>query len=230
MPNHIKNRLKIVGTNKQIQEVFEKYNNHIPAELNMSYDEKIICKSKDSIGWFDSKNGEFSQRGKENILGLPEGFVFEINKPRDCFPSFDKIIAPPDCDEYKDIPNQQSVYHSPNWWHTWNCNNWGTKRGGYSYETEEFGVYTFETAWCGVPHLMKELSKQNPDVEFQYTYADEDTGCNVGKFTFKGGDVLNQFLPPNSSKPAYEIAFELRPESSEYYELVGGRYKYKEED
>lgn len=233
MPNHIKNKLKLVGSTEQIQSVFEKYNIHVPAQLNTAHDGTIICKTAGedySIGWFDPKNGEFTQRGKENIIGLPEEYSFEINQSKDCFPSFEKIILPPDCDEYKDLPNQESVRNHPNWWRTWNINNWGTKWGGYSYEAEKFGTYTFETAWSGVPDLMAELSKQNPDVEFEYTYADEDTGCNVGKFTFKGGKVLNTYLPSNCSKEAYDLAFELRPERKEDYRLIDGEYEYIDED
>lgn len=233
MPNHIKNRLKLIGSIEQIQSVFEKYSNHIPAELNKAHDGTIICKSKSedlSFGWFNQKTGEFDQRGKEKVIGLPDEYEFEINQAKDCFPSFEKIIAPPDCDEYKDLPNQESVRNHPNWWHTWNINNWGSKWGGYSYETLQFGVYTFETAWSGVPDLMLELSKQNPEIEFEYTYADEDTGCNVGKFVFKNGEVVSNAIIENCSKEAYDIAFELRPESQEYYELVDGNYEYIDED
>lgn len=235
MPNHIKNRLKLIGTNEQIQSVFEKHNSHIQAKLNMTADgDLIICRNTKSTdwdcGWFNPLTGEFKNRNREVSVGLPEGWEFEINQPVNAFPSFEKIITPPDCDEYKDIPNQHAVKNHPNWWYTWNCNNWGTKWGGYSYETIHFGVYTFETAWCGVPELMQELSKQNPDIEIEYTYADEDTGCNVGKLNFKDGEIISQFLPPNCSKDAYDIAFDLRPENQEYYELVGGRYKYKDEE
>lgn len=234
MPNHIKNRLKLIGTNEQIQEVFEKYNTHIKAKLNVANNGDIICKDssteKWSCGWFNPQTGIFTDYERKIRTGIPENWTFEITQPMNCFPDFEKIISPPDCDEYKDLPNQEAVRNHPNWWHTWNTNNWGTKWGGYSYETEKFGTYTFETAWCGVPDLMAELSKQNPEIQFEYTYADEDTGCNVGRFVFKNGDVLSVLKPDNCSKEAYDLAFELRPDRQSDYSLVDGVYEYIDEE
>lgn len=235
MPNHIKNRLKLIGTIEQIQSVFEKHNTFVEAELNKTHNgDLIICRNTKSTdwdcGWFNPLTGEFKNRNEEKCVGLPEGWEFEINQPVNCFPDFDKIIKHPDCDEYNDIPSQEAVRNHANWWMTWNRNNWGTKWNGYSYETIQFGIYTFETAWSGVPRLMQELSRQNPEIEIEYTYADEDTGCNVGKFKFKDGQITSQFLPSNCSKEAYDIAFDLRPYNSEYYELVDGNYQYKNEE
>ena len=235
MPNHIKNRLKINGTNEQIKNVFEKYNTHFEAELNTAYDGTVICKDKSqytfSVGWLDLKTGVFKIReDNSERIGLPENWVVEVSQPRDCFPDFDKIKPHPRCDEYNDIPSQDAVRNSPNWWLTWNRANWGTKWNSYSHSKESYGVYNFETAWNGVPDLMIELSKQNPEIEFEYTYADEDSGYNVGKFTFKNGEVLSVYQPEGGSKEAYDIYFELRPENRSDYKLVEGKYEYVEED
>lgn len=230
MPNHIKNKLKIVGTSEQIKAVFDKYNTHVKANIRKAYDDTVICKKKVeeesfTVGWLNLENGVFKTRGDDSeTIGLPEGWEIEISDAKDCFPDFEKIIAPPDCDEYKDLPNQQAVRNHPNWWSTWNRKFWGTKWNSYSHETESFGTYIFETAWSGVPILMCNLSKQNPEVEFEYTYADEDTGCNVGRYKFKAGKILESFVPENCSKEAYDLAFELRPYHKKYYELFDGDY------
>jgi len=235
MPNHIKNRLRIIGTNEQIKEVFDKYNTHIEAKLFFAYDGSIICKDKNSenftVGWFNPNTGIFKTREENSErIGIPENWSFEVSTAVDCFPDFDKIIPSPRCDEYNDIPTQQAVRNSPNWWMTWNRKNWGTKWNGYEYQTEIFGTYLFDTAWNGVPDLMLELSKQTPDIEFEYTYADEDTGCNVGKFTFKNGQVISSFLPGNCSKEAYDLSFELRPYNKEYYQLINDQYEYIDDE
>ena len=235
MPNHIKNRLKINGTNEQIKTVFEKYNTHYKAELNTSYDGTVICKNKSqdtfSIGWLDLKTGIFKTNEKNSErIGLPENWAVEIVQPTDHFPDFDKIKPHPRCDEYNDIPSQNAVRNSPNWWLTWNRTNWGTKWNSYSHSKGDYGVFYFETAWNGVPDLMIELSRQNPEIKFEYTYADEDSGYNVGKFTFKNGEVLFVYQPEEGSKEAYDIYFELNPEYKRNYKLVEGNYKYVEEN
>lgn len=235
MPNNITNKLKINGTNEQIKEIFDKYNTHKKAEIRVAYDGTIICKdkiSKDfSVGWFNPNTGVFKTREENSErIGVPENWEFEVANAIDCFPDFDKIIPAPKCDEYNDLPTQEAVRNSPNWWSTWNRKNWGTKWNGYEYQTEMFGTYLFDTAWNGVPELMLELSKQNPEIEFEYTYADEDSGHNVGKFTLKNGEVLKGFEPDGGTQEAYEIYFELNPDSKKDYELIDGNYEYVDED
>lgn len=231
MPNNITNRLRILGTNEQIKEVFDKYNTHVEAKIAMAYDNTIICRDKSktdfTVGWFNPFTGVFKTReDNSERIGLPENWEMEVKKAIDCFPDFDKIIPSPKCDEYNDLPSQEIARNSPNWWNTWNIANWGTKWNGYEYQTEVFGCYLFDTAWNGVPELMLKLSSQNPEIEFEYTYADEDSGYNVGKFIFKNGEVLTANEPQGGTKEAYDIYFELNPDRKKDYELVGETYEY----
>lgn len=234
MPNYIKNRLVIKATNKQITEVFEKYNTHVPAKLALFYDDNIICRNTTTdeftVGWFNPKTAVFITRidGSERI-GLPEGWEFQIKQHTDVFPDFTKILPPPDTDAYKDLPDQESVRNSPDWWYNWNIKNWGTKWNISECESEEFGCYTFVTAWNGVPELMLLLSKQNPNIEFIYEYADEDTGCNCAAYKFLNGEVIETHEPKSLSKEAYDLAFKLRPHYKEHYVLIDDNYQYKEE-
>lgn len=232
MPNHVKNRLVIFGTNDQVEEVFKKYNTHLEAQLSLTHNGDIVCFKEDgSVGWFNKSTGIFTTReNRDGVIGLPDGYKFRISPAKDIFPDFDKIIPHPRCDEYNDLPSQSVARNSPNWWMTWNRKYWGTKWGGYSYEQLKFGAYTFETAWNGVPDLMLELSKQNPELEFEYTYSDEDSGYNVGKYQFKAGEVLMALEPDGGTKEAYDICFELKPYEKEYYKLVGETYEYIDEE
>ena len=50
------------------------------------------------------------------------------------------------------------------------------------------------------------------------------------KLSVKNDTIIFEELPENGSKEAYEIAFELRPWNKEYYEMVDGKYSYKEEE
>lgn len=235
MPNYIKNRIKIIGTEEQVQEVFLKYNTHIKAKLNKSYDGNIICRLKEgdgfSVGWFNSKTGEFKTREENsNQIGLPENYEFEINDAKDYFPDFEKIITPPNNDAYNDLPNQQAVRNDPEHWYNWNIKNWGTKWNISEVEKESNNTFTFVTAWNGVPKLMLEISNQNPDIEFEYEYADEDTSYNCASYKFKNGEVLETFEPEGGSKEAYELAFKLRPYYASDYVLVDDNYQYNEDE
>ena len=231
MPNHVTSRLKINGTNNQIEHVFQRYNTHIKASINTAHDGCAICidstADEFTVGWIDLKTGIFKTREENSErIGLPENWIIEVTQPVDCFPDFDKIIPHPVCDEYNDIPSQYAVKDSPNWWMTWNIKNWGTKWNSYSHRKEEYGTFLFETAWSGVPALMLELSKQNPDIEFEYSYADEDSGYNTGKFKFKNGAALYEFQPEGGSKEAYDLYFELNPEDRKNYQFIDDEYKY----
>lgn len=115
------------------------------------------------------------------------------------------------------------------YWYEWNLENWGTKWNAYECEKTASNIYTFVTAWSGVPDLLQKISLENPFVTIEYKYSDEDTGFNVGEYTYLNG-VISKILFEGGSKEAYELAFELRPESKEYYEFVDGNYQYKDED
>ena len=77
---------------------------------------------------------------------------------------------------------------------------------------------------------MAELSKLYPACTLQFDYADEDSGSNVGMITFKNGEAIEVVQPESLSKEAYDIYFELHPDSISNYRLVGNKYEYVEED
>ncbi len=110
-------------------------------------------------------------------------------------------------------------------WHNWSCKNWGTKWNCSECEKINENTFDFQTAWVGVPNLIKLMSKEFPEVSFVYEFADEDTGCNCGSGIFKNGESDFRELE-NSSKEAYELAFKLRPDRAEDYKLVGEEYQY----
>ena len=111
-------------------------------------------------------------------------------------------------------------------WYTWSCENWGTKWNAYDADIQD-NVLTFNTAWSDVSVLIQKLADKFKKVAFLYEYADEDTGCNCGKYLFLLGDVQEQIFE-NQSKEAYEHCFKLNPDVEEYYELVDGEYEYIE--
>ena len=77
-------------------------------------------------------------------------------------------------------------------WYDWSCNNWGTKWNAYSsniniISDSSVKIY-FDTAWDGVPNLIRKLIEMYPDLNFEYKFADENMGYNTGVgYTDEGG-------------------------------------------
>lgn len=234
MPNHVKNRIEIIGTPEQVQEVFDRFNTHAPAELYAAHDGSLICFNEEgAVGWLDTKTGRFAFPDKTTQLGLPDGYSIKITQPTEHFPDFKKVIPPPKNIFEGDLGDAEMKMCEregrPNW-RDWNIANWDTKWNSYSNAKETWNVFTFETAWNGVRGIMNEIAKRSPLVGIIYEYADEDTGHNVGRIEFNGGKEVFSHFPEGGSAQAYELAFRLRPEIAMNYKFVDGKYQYEDED
>jgi hypothetical protein len=233
MPNHIKNRIELIGELSDLDSIIKNFGTVVGSSLNMTHDEQsVICKKKGSewgFCWLDLRTGRAWNRDSFDQIGLPSGYEIEINESFLMFPDFKKVIPPPNTDAYNDLPSQEIAKLFSTWWYRWNIDNWGTKWGGYSYERPAINIFTFETAWASVPLIIDALSKANPKVTFKYSWADEDTGYNCGRAIYHNG-LIEQSIPNGGSREAYELAFELRPDRAENYELVDNKYQYKDHD
>lgn len=122
-------------------------------------------------------------------------------------------------------------------WYQWCKENWGTKWNAYGYEDVPAppaeNVLTYLTAWDGVPKLVAALSNRFPDVKFQYEYADEDVGFNVGRIDFLDGETIYENIPDAHSKEEYEMAFDIMNCTADLYNLTFDEetqtYQYQEE-
>lgn len=231
MPNHITNKIELLGEIAQIDALIKRFGTRVPASINMTHDgEMAICKKLGKewgFCWLNFKTGSATDRNGMNQIGLPDGYEIEINESFLHFPDFAKVIPPPDDPAYRDEPSQKIAEASPNWWYRWNIDHWGTKWGSYSCKQLAINEYTFETAWSGVPKIIEVISKAFPLVTIKYSWADEDTGYNCGRSLYRNG-LLDEEKPKGGSKEAYELSFELKPGSSENYKLIGDKYEYVE--
>ena len=232
MPNHVKNRIKIVGTIKEVEEVFNRFNTHIPAKVDRSIENNIICESDNSYGWFNERTCVFSRRMEEDVIGIPEWFEIRVSQPIDCFPDFEKVIPTPENLFRGDLGEKErrecKKKGVPNWY-DWCVENWETKWNCYSCKRETFNVFTFETAWSPVLKIVETMADEFPHIGFKYEWADEDTGYNCGKCSFLNGNKKLKVCE-NGSTDAYELAFKLRPDYRDYYELGDdGQYHLKED-
>lgn len=81
--------------------------------------------------------------------------------------------------------NEGEEWAVENWQSKWNADNeWAT-----IHDSIDFLI--FETPRVGVPGLIMQLALQFPDVEFEYMFADEELGKNIGHYKFIGNSVLD---------------------------------------
>jgi hypothetical protein len=256
MPNHIQNRLQVIGDNQEVQKLL----NHIkgdyddgkemqidfnkikqmPKELNIQTHSGVEMWAEICTGQIDFaslfhpsktsasemfKNGEYetlasrmsASTAMQHLTGERKQNVKDLSE--DDFNTFIQCL--------KNIREHGFIS-----WFEWSKKNWGTKSNAYNQNdnrNSEDTIY-FQTAWSSPLELMQELSKMFPLVKLNFAYADEDSGSNVGKIIFENGDAIEVNQPENQSTDAYDIYFELHPESKENYNLVDGVYEYVEEE
>ena len=73
-------------------------------------------------------------------------------------------------------------------WYEWNTTNWGTKWNAYGQELgqPERGPFVFDTAWTCPDGVIYALALRD-GLDFDWYYADEDTGHNYGHWRACGG-------------------------------------------
>lgn len=73
-------------------------------------------------------------------------------------------------------------------WYDWCCEHWGTKWNASETSVDwEKREITFSTAWSEPVPIMSALHEEFPDVDFTWSYADEDRGCGAGIATAENG-------------------------------------------
>lgn len=178
-------------------------------------------------------------KNRITILGTPEqvsevleflkGDPYEDGTPR--LIDFNKIIPQPDnifLESLGEKEREQCAREGRPNWYDWNTKNWGTKWGAYAIKPGEHNQVIFETAWSFPEPVAHALAARFPNVNMQWDYADEDTGCNAGRAKLEEGKLWI-WSPPDNSKDAYDIAFDLDHANREDYEEVDGKYQYKEQ-
>lgn len=115
-------------------------------------------------------------------------------------------------------------------WYEWRCDKWGTKWNAYDVELIDDNIVEFDTAWAAPFPVIERLAELFPQVTFRHKWADEDTAHNCGIASYVNGERISEYLPEGGSKEAYELAFDLRPNIEEYFELVDGEYRWKEDE
>ena len=211
MPNHVQNRVRLTGEQSRIDELLRTVQNDeegfgtidfnkiipMPKELD------IECSSRTEQGF-----KAYSDFISVYIFDQPDGKIDVFAIPKKAEQAFLKIRKDVDPIAFiqgkKAYQNKIKFGHSS--WYDWCIANWGTKWNAYSFGECESNTLSFCTAWsCAMP-VMKKLSEMFPDVHFNYAWADEDFGCNVGEVELQNGETTYENIPAPFSKEAYEMA------------------------
>tara|TARA_R110000868_G_scaffold103015_4_gene283785 strand:- start:605 stop:1414 length:810 start_codon:yes stop_codon:yes gene_type:complete len=193
MPNHVTNILKINGgtpeENKTMMDLLFDSNGDFTFDNFLPMPKELIeVKSPVSIVTEKERNAEITEYERKEVAGQLSSFLSRA------FSLTDELR-----DEYI------ARFGADNWY-DWAIENWGTKWGGYDGVKNSDSECGFLTAWNTPYSAMVKLSEMYPKFIFMISYADEDTGNNVGEYHLTCGDTFFENTPENGSIEAYKLA------------------------
>lgn len=222
MPNHVQNRLKIVGKKEQIEEVL----NAIKGDNEVIDFNKIIPMPSE-LDIPSSSEGEIGLAIIKKKLGAKTRYMEDVYAER--FNEFEDDVKERMINAGLNYLRNIIKYDCPTWYE-WCRENWNTKWNAYDTELKNGNEIWFNTAWNNVAEkIVRKLSLIFPNVAFKYSFSDEDTACNCGNATFKDGFGTLDFLD-NHSKEALDLYKELHPQYADDYEWVDGKIICKDEE
>jgi hypothetical protein len=203
MPNHITNRLTIIGTEEQVAQVRAEIKGEredqlidfntfipIPKELEGTVSPmRIISQEEYDAQELKIITNDLTEN--ERNWGISRGLTKAL--------SYEYI----------------KKFGTDNWY-DWQTRNWGTKWNAYEQISLDENTIEFDTAWSTPLQAMVHLSKKYPQVEFQVEYADEDFGYNVGTYLLINGVIESQNIPDGGTLEAIEMAMDIKGDD-EYY-------------
>lgn len=98
MPNHIKNRIELIGQDADIKEFVERFSTFYPTVPSTTYDGRLIFEGKEkySFGWLDESTNVFTRRNTPDHIGIPDGYTQSFDKEWTRFPDFEKVFPVPE--------------------------------------------------------------------------------------------------------------------------------------
>lgn len=214
MPNWVENRLSYNGNETEIKEMLEKirYDNATIGTIDFN---KIIPMPKS----LDIECGSRTDKGIEMVKNYLENLPAELKGKEGTYEEILEDLhnhsADISDDEEKKIwdvgvtaVDNLYKYNAPTWYE-WCNDNWNTKWSacGYDENTDysDSDFIWFQTAWSAPIPVIKKLSEMYPNIELTLEFADEDLGQNCGEMKFKGGDIIEEYIP-HTGKEAMEFA------------------------
>jgi len=205
MPNHITNRLTIIGTEEEVAQVRAKIRGE-EADRFIDF-HKIAPIPKELEGTVSPMRIISQEEYDIQEKKIATNDLTENEKNWGISRSLTQALA----DEYK-----EKFGHCD--WYGWQTANWGTKWNAYEQYSDDANVIEFDTAWSTPYSLLVNLSKMFPQITFEVEYADEDFGYNVGRYVLLNGEVTEQNIPDGGTQEAIEMAMEIKGDDEYYLE------------
>lgn len=209
MPNYIMNRLKMSGEQSRIDELLAS----IKGEDTVIDFNKIIPMPAE----LDIEVGTHSDNGLKAYKEFIDVYTALadnkdlLNIPKEKEDAFLKIRKDIDSNEWE--LGRQAFRNELKYgftdWYSWSIKNWGTKWDAWETAIIDDSTICFYTAWSRSMPVITKLAEMFPDIKFEYHWADEDIGVNVGFAEFENGEVVSDDFFNTQSKEAYELAAEL---------------------
>ena len=204
MPNHVTNRLTIIGEETEVAKVlleikgsqddqFIDFNTFapMPNELRSVTSPTRIISQED----YDKQEERIAKNeltDLEKNFGVSRGITKEISA------------------EYQDKFGVDN-------WYDWSIENWGTKWNAYDQSICDNEI-VFCTAWSTSQMAIQLLSIKYPNAKFCIQYADEDFGYNVGEYHVENGVITYIYIPNGGSKEALRMAMDINGDQEYYLE------------
>lgn len=216
MPNHVENYVSLNGDEQKIREMLETIKNDDYGIGTIDFNKIIPMPESLNID-----SGTRTDRGLKAYKGFIEVYTFGKNaedareslkdipvKSEELFLEKRTDIDRKEWELGKTAWQNMQDYGAPTWYE-WCCNNWGTKWNAYGYSegldySEDHELY-MQTAWSAPHAIMQKLSEMFPDITFEHQWADEDIGYNCGRYTYSGGERIEEYFP-ETRKEAIEFA------------------------
>ena len=236
MPNYVINKLHLSGEPSRINELLESIKGKekaiefnkilpMPESLNIESGSRTnegLKAYKDFIDVYTMMGTE-----KRDLLNIPKEKeeIFLKNRP-----DIDRETW-----ELGRTAFQNEQQYGAKDWYEWRLKHWDTKWDSCESQLTEDNTVEFKTAWSRVMPVIQRLAENFPDVKFEYCWADEDIGVNVGTAEFENGELVHdEFFEPQS-KEAYEFAAEMwgyddLEEMGLVFNEKSGTYEYQDMD
>lgn len=97
MPNYIKNKIELVGSDKDIATMKERFSTYIESFQKTSFDNDLtFTDGKDNYGWLNKETNTFQRRDEKDAIGVPKGYTPLMSEAWTRFPDFEKIVPMPE--------------------------------------------------------------------------------------------------------------------------------------
>lgn len=234
MPNYVTNKLHLSGEQDRIDELLES----IKGEETL-FDFNKVIPMPEALNIEDGSRTDQGMEAYKNFIavcklnGTAERDLLNIPKEKEEAFLRSRANVSPEAWELGKTAFQNEQLYGARSWYRWCIDNWGSKWNAMDTNVIDNVTIIFYTAWSNVYPVIEKLAERFPDIKFDYCWADEDLGSNVGTAGFEKGETVHCSFLEYRSKEAFEFAAEILNydlgEEGYVFNEKTGTYEWKDE-